>query len=288
MINPYHLKYFTDAALTGSLSEAAKLNLVSQSAISQAIRSMELILGFELITHQKKIFQLTDEGYTVLELSNGIFDALLNLEEVLKNRSAEYTGVLSIGCTNSVAIGILPQVLAHLIRDYPKLKPQVRIGNSEVIKEWILGNKVEVGMMVDDGKYAPDLKRHFIKSGEYFLFSNKNSNLINSKNNSNGLVVTRRDRAEVQYYLKQKKILPFTDIQCEITSWEAIKNYILVSGGIGICPDYVLTSELKSKKLYVISSQIKNPKYDLIALQKANRKLGKNAKLFIELISQIL
>ena len=44
-INLIHLKFFCDAVVYESITEAAKMNYISQSAVSQAITKLESIFG---------------------------------------------------------------------------------------------------------------------------------------------------------------------------------------------------------------------------------------------------
>ena len=280
MMNLYHLRYFVDAAMTGSLSEAAKKNRISQSAVSQAIRSLERSIGFQLTTHQKKVFHLTDEGKAVLEHSDGVFGSLGQLAQAIQDITKSYSGAITIGCTNSVAVGLLPPVLSELGKEHPNLIVSARVGNSVVIKDWLLRKEVDIGVFVDDG-LAQNLNKLVLRSGSYLLFRGTQKQRI-----STGLVVTRRERTEVQYYLKQlARTSHPAHIQCEITSWEAIKSYVLHAGGHGICPDYVIENELKSKRLIAEKMPFKAPKYRLIAAHRANQPLGKNARLLIDAIT---
>ena len=57
-MNIYHLKYFIDAARFQSVSLSAKENLVSHSAVSQAIKSLEAHFEVNLVFHSKRLFQL--------------------------------------------------------------------------------------------------------------------------------------------------------------------------------------------------------------------------------------
>lgn len=281
MINPYHLRYFVDAAKTGSLSEAAKKNRVSQSAVSQAIRSLERSIGFQLTTHQKKVLNLTDEGKAVLTQSEGVFRSLDQLTEALQDIGTGYSGTLTIGCTNTVALGIMPAILSELGHLHPKLTTKVRIGNSEVIRDWLLRKDVDIGVFVDDGLLTRDFNKTALRSGHYLLFRG-----IKNHQASDGLVVTRADRKEVQNILNQlSRDGHSTKIRCEITSWEAIKGYVLHAGGYGICPDYVIEVELKAKKLSIAEFPIKAPRYKLIAVSRANQPLGKNGRLFLDTLT---
>ena len=61
MFNLHHIQYFLDAAREGSITSASRKNRISASAVSQAIRQLELAFGTSLIEHGRNQFQLTEE-----------------------------------------------------------------------------------------------------------------------------------------------------------------------------------------------------------------------------------
>lgn len=281
MINIYHLKYFVDAAKDGSLSAAAQKNRISQSAVSQAIRSLERSIRFSLIAHQKKVFHLTDEGKALLAHSDQIFQAIEGIQQAIEHIGTAYTGRLAIGCTNSVAVGLVPSILASLSKDHPALQVIVRVGNSETIKDWLLQGQIELGIMVDDDKITSDFMQTSIFEGEYVLFHAKKR-----KVNFEKLIVTRRERKEIDYFLRKlRNVKPQAKIQYELTSWEAIKYVVMNSDACGICPDYVIRSEIARGKLSALKTAFRSPRYKLLAVRLARKPIGKNTALFLKLIS---
>ena len=62
-----NFKIFADLVETKSFSKAAKLNGITQSAVSQQARAMERHFKTLLIDRSQKQFQLTREGYRVYE-----------------------------------------------------------------------------------------------------------------------------------------------------------------------------------------------------------------------------
>lgn len=56
------LRYFQSVVRLNSFSEAAEENLISQSAISQQIQSLERELGFQLLVRKNRSFSLTPAG----------------------------------------------------------------------------------------------------------------------------------------------------------------------------------------------------------------------------------
>ena len=63
------LKVFCDLAETESFTKAAQINLVTQSAVSQQMRSLEKQFKSILIERSKKKFRLTREGQVLYEYS---------------------------------------------------------------------------------------------------------------------------------------------------------------------------------------------------------------------------
>jgi LysR family transcriptional regulator, transcriptional activator of the cysJI operon len=62
------MKVFADLAETESFTKAARLNGVTQSAVSQQIGSLERHFGAPLIERSRKRFRLTREGEVLYRL----------------------------------------------------------------------------------------------------------------------------------------------------------------------------------------------------------------------------
>ena len=62
-------KVFSDLAETGSFSKAARLNQITQSAVSQQIRALEARFEVTLVERGRRNFALTAEGSAFLEAS---------------------------------------------------------------------------------------------------------------------------------------------------------------------------------------------------------------------------
>ena len=68
------MKYFIAVVECNSFTEAAEQCYISQSAISQQIRSLEKELGVELIHRENRRFTLTPAGEYFYEQSKGILN----------------------------------------------------------------------------------------------------------------------------------------------------------------------------------------------------------------------
>lgn len=75
-LNLNNLKNFYDAVECHSISDTAKKNFITQSAVSQGILKLERALQVDLITHQRNCFKLTVEGEQIYELTQALFGTL--------------------------------------------------------------------------------------------------------------------------------------------------------------------------------------------------------------------
>src|SRR5882724_7472725 len=82
------LKVFCDLAESESFTKAAKINHVTQSAVSQQISSLERQFKSLLIERSKKKFRLTREGQVLYDFSKQIiqtYDTLHNKLQEIKD-----------------------------------------------------------------------------------------------------------------------------------------------------------------------------------------------------------
>src|SRR5947209_3352520 len=105
-MNLFFLKYFYDTVRLKSVTEAARENHVTQSAISQGITQLEKVLAVKLLTHKRNSIKVTPEGEAVFEWSRTIFRQVANLKSRLKANQNEYVGQLSFACSHSLALSI--------------------------------------------------------------------------------------------------------------------------------------------------------------------------------------
>src|SRR3954471_18500200 len=90
------LKVFCDLAETGSFSKAAALNSITQSAVSQQIRSLENRFKVVLVERGRRNLALTPEGGVFLGACKEILDVYNHLGERLHELRDVVAGELKI------------------------------------------------------------------------------------------------------------------------------------------------------------------------------------------------
>src|SRR4051812_16601116 len=92
-----HLRYFYDAAISGSVVRSAQKNFVTHSAVSQGIKKLEESLDVNLVAHKKRHFHLTGEGKNLLKACEKIFESLEQLKDQVQLSQDEPVGELLFG-----------------------------------------------------------------------------------------------------------------------------------------------------------------------------------------------
>ena len=91
------LKTFCDLVETGSLSRAARMNLISQSAVSQQLRALERRYGRRLIERAPRIgARATEAGRLLYDEVKPLVERLATLEQRLRARPDVVAGTVRV------------------------------------------------------------------------------------------------------------------------------------------------------------------------------------------------
>src|SRR4051794_616233 len=104
-------KVFSDLAETGSFSKAAALNSITQSAVSQQIRTLETRYKVTLVERGRRSLELTPEGLVFLSASKEILNVYNHLGDRLHELRDVVAGELRLASIYSIGLHELPPVL---------------------------------------------------------------------------------------------------------------------------------------------------------------------------------
>jgi len=133
-INPQHIITFYFVAKETSFSLASEKLCITQSAVTQQIRALELQFKIKLINVKRKRVHLTKAGEHLMGLAEQFLNQTMMIEDYLKS----YT-------LNNLHLGIarsLTRYLTEIIEQFRELHPSVRVtvreGPSNVLAEELL------------------------------------------------------------------------------------------------------------------------------------------------------
>ncbi len=142
-----NLKIFVDLVETKSFSKAAKLNNITQSAVSQQARSMERNFKTLMIDRSQKQFSLTREGQRIYEAAKEILHVYEKLSSELLEMNKVISGTIRISTIYSIGLHELPPYIKCFLRDYPSVNLRIEYRRSNLVHEDILHNLVDFGLV---------------------------------------------------------------------------------------------------------------------------------------------
>jgi DNA-binding transcriptional LysR family regulator len=277
-LNLIYLKYFFDAVQNGSVSASAKINCVSQSAISQGILKLEESLGCLLIDHQPNRFKPTDEGKKLFENSADIFQAIQRAEESF---SKDNKGTIEFACTHSFALAFLSDHLKQARKLFPSLQLNFRLGHAHSIMEWVKKGIINFGILLDNSDLS-SFHCEEIYQGQYRLYVSQKY----ATTDCLSFLLDSEERTETNLLKKSYKARYGQDLPVlmEISSWEVIANLTEEGLGIGFFPDYVACNRHPHLKPY--HEEIVSIPYKIYAIFSNNVKKSRHVLDFLKLLQE--
>jgi len=111
-----NFKIFADLVETKSFSKSAKLNGITQSAVSQQARAMERHFKTLLIDRSQKQFQLTREGQRVYDAAKEMLHTYEKLLSELQEMKKVISGTIRISTIYSIGLHELPPFIKKFLR----------------------------------------------------------------------------------------------------------------------------------------------------------------------------
>lgn len=136
------------AELHGFTAAANRLG-ISQSAVSHALKSLELELGVELLRQHQSQVELSDIGQQLLLRAR----AMLGLANTLRQEAADARGMKrgtlrigSFGPTSSIKL--LPLILQQYRAAHPGIEVHIDEGPDRQVLQWLEERRIDIGFVV--------------------------------------------------------------------------------------------------------------------------------------------
>lgn len=247
------LKYFIDTYENHSFSRAAKINFVTQTAISQQILKLENELGVKLFDRSKKPVTATTAANVFYQdatrILNSYHQALSNVRDV-------NTNAVKLGYSQRAKGDLLSQLLLHSNLDTLDIPVNFVSSSSLTAVDLLFNNKVDLITTTEEeaSVFPSSIERLELYSGNLVLAINKH-NPLSTKD------VIRKTDLHQQYILtianefgKQQH-----EVATSIGSQNIIhtgKDYtsvlfaVLTNSGVTLIPEYMNTRKYSDKLVF--------------------------------------
>lgn len=142
-----NFKIFCDLVESQSFSRAAKLNGITQSAVSQQLRAMEKHFNVLIVDRSQKQFRLTREGGKLYESAKEILHLYDKLDSEIQEMRKVISGTIHISTIYSIGLHELPPYITQFLKDFPSVNVRVEYRRSNLVYEDILHNAVDLGLV---------------------------------------------------------------------------------------------------------------------------------------------
>lgn len=141
-----HLRYFVAVAEELHFGRAAERLLVAQPSLSRQIRQLEGELGVALLERTSRRVELTAAGRVFHDRALATLAQADEAGGAARRASAGQVGRLAVGFVASVAVEVLPDVVAEHRRQRPEVALHLREMTTEQQMPALLERRIDVGI----------------------------------------------------------------------------------------------------------------------------------------------
>jgi len=294
IVNYMHIenfKIFSDLVESESFSRAAKLNGITQSAVSQQLRAMEKHFSILIVDRSQKQFRLTREGQKLYESAKEILYLYDKLNSELQEMKKVISGTIHISTVYSIGLHELPPYVKVFLAKFPEVNIRVEYRRANMVYEDILTNSIDLGLIAYPQKH---------KQLEVLPFHDDILVLVVSPEHP----FAQRNSVDIQDVAGQKFIgfepdIPTrkaTDIifkeanieaepVMEFDNVETVKRAVEINAGIAILPQTTVIREEAQGLLKVLKFTNQTYKRPLALIHRKGRVLTPAIKKLIDLLT---
>lgn len=251
-----HFQIFKAVVECGNMHRAAEALYISQPGVSQAVRELEKDYQVRLFERYKKQLILTPEGKKLYKHCR----VLLQQYEELNKAMADTKEVplLRIGATVSVGEELLVPFISEFEKEYPHIRTEITVNNTEYIETKILEGELDVGM-IEGQTVSTDLKILPFLEDCMQVVAAKNNPLAGKKEVealelAEYDIITREQGSHIRNVLTQlmqeRGIYPRIKWSC--TNVHTIKQAVMAGQGISLLSSLVIGKEVEEGGLCIL------------------------------------
>jgi len=286
------LKVFRDLVDLKSFSLAAERNFITQSAVSQQIRSLEEKFKRRLLerVRGRREIKLTPAGEVFYRESKGVLEAYDQLQESLRGVVGKIGGTVKVATVYSVGLHELPAKVGEFMSKFPTAKIDLEYSRTTKVVRDVLDGTVELGVLA-----YPEQRRGLsiglMPSQPLVVICPRDHKLASKKQvkakDLKGLdfvhferdTPTRKatDRILRAHGVEINKVAEFDNI-------ETIKRAVEVGFGVAIVPLASVADEERMGQLSVVKLAEKEWVRPVGVIFRSDRDLSLAAKKFVQIL----
>ena len=260
-MDEFRLRVFVTAARTLSFSKCAAALNITQPAVSRHIGELEARYGMPLFSRGTSGVTLTKAGVLLLSHAERLLSAYQKMDYDMDLLSQTSQGRLSIGASTTIAMYLLPPVLAAFMERSGGVEVSMLSGNSENVEQWLRDGTVDIGF-VENASRRPWLHYEPLMADELVLVAGTQGRYGTLESVTpeelRGLPLVLREKGSgtreiIERALNRRGIrVEDLNVVIELSSTEAIKSFVRSSDTLAIVSVIALHRELADGSLSIV------------------------------------
>lgn len=286
-INLELYKVFYYVATTLSFSEASRQLFISQSAVSQSVKTLEKKLGHTLFIRSTKKVLLTPEGELLLRHVKPAIQMLDEGESLLSGDTLK--GQLRIGASDTICRYFLVPYLERFHREFPGAHIKVTNATSIRCVELLETGQVDLIVVNSPNSYlgnVPNVKK--IKDFQDVFIANEAFKELKGKKVSfkellDYPILMLDRKSTTSEYLHNLFLQNQLDLvpEIELSSNDLLIDLARIGLGIAFIPDFCLSQTADSDSLFIVETKESLPERELVIAHNEKVPVSKAAQEFL-------
>ncbi|HXH30998.1 MAG TPA: LysR family transcriptional regulator [Bacteriovoracaceae bacterium] len=276
---------FKAVADAGSISRATGVVHLSQPALSLQIQALEFELGVKLFERHNRGLILTEEGKLLRERAILLSDWVSETNSLMSGLRS-LAGGIRIGTYTTASSYLLAPRLKNFFKEFPKIELKYQYLPTLQILAGLRSLDLDCAIISEVPEVNGIRAIPFFRSELILVCSAKNKSIptaltpVDLKDFPFLSYPLRLDHCYREVERKFGKYLTTAPVPIESESFDTLKQSLLSDLGITFMPEYLVTSELKEKKIRRISlSSVRLPITFSLVLKK-DKKLSPRLEAF--------
>ena len=282
-------KVFYYVATTLSFSEASRQLFISQSAVSQSIKTLERKLEQPLFIRSTKRVQLTPAGKVLLKHIEPAMNLIQRGENQLTDRQSLGLGQLHIGASDTICRYFLVPYLERFHREFPGAHIKVTNATSIRCVELLETGQVDLIVVNSPNSYlgnVPNVKK--IKDFQDVFIANEAFKELKGKKVSfkellDYPILMLDRKSTTSEYLHNLFLQNQLDLvpEIELSSNDLLIDLARIGLGIAFIPDFCLSQTADSDSLFIVETKESLPERELVIAHNEKVPVSKAAQEFL-------
>ena len=292
-INYELYKVFYYVATSLSFSEASKKLFISQSAVSQSIKTLEKKLGQSLFIRSTKKVQLTPAGSILLKHIEPAMNLIARGESQLLDSGTLGLGQLHIGASDTICRYLLVPYLKQFHKLFPNVP--IKVTNATSINCVALLDQRKVDLIVTNfpnshlnhtyiQKTICNFSDVFVANPNYFNLTNQVISFEELKQNPILMLDRNCTTSEFLHNLFLQHHLELVP-EVELSSNDLLIDLAKIGLGIAFVPDYCVLNT--TKDLFILQTKEKMPSRQIVVSVNTTLPVSASTVEFLNLLPTV-